>query len=714
MFSTTFSNALRYYWTNGRFNYSLRVFIALIGIILPCWYLKQTAAITPLVLGIIAGALAETDTNLKAKSKALLVTLTCFAIAAFSIEILFPYPWLFALGLGASTVIFILLGAMGSRYQPIAFSSLLLAVYTMLDAKNSTNMWQQPMLLLGGAAWFGVLSLVWRYRWPRLSLQQNIANVFSTLHQFFETKSQLFYPLGSYDVKPLRLQSVQRNTEVVNALNNAKRSLLQYNTGRERTFSNRYLTLYFVAQDVHERINASHYLYHELAKTFQYNDVLFRFERLLQEQARVCERIAEKLAKGEPYRHQHHSVHRLDELRLSIQHLETQSHPAWREPLRQLHFLYQNLAKIEQLLSQVSQADISAYSQERELRDDDPKGFAGRWQRVKQHCQLSSPLMRHAIRLSIALVGGYAIIQGLEMERGYWILLTTLFVCQQSYSATRIRLKERVGGTLGGLLAGIPMLLLLPSIEGQLVMMVISGVLFFYYRQHNYALATFYITLLVMLCFNQIGEGFAVVLPRLYDTLTGCLLAVLVVTFILPDWQSKRLKPIMASTITAHRDYLAQIIVQYRLGKNDSLAYRVSRRDAHNQDVALNTVISNMLKEPERHQIDIEACYRFMSLSNALLSYISAIGAHRAQLDEEQIHQLVAQTHRTIHYQLTALSQRLNGEKVDVSQCIETFDDALKQWQESDNMVASLIVQQLRLIQAIFPEMFSLVDNLKR
>lgn len=130
---------LRRYWANDRINYSIRVFIALVGVALPCWYLNAKPEITPLVLGIIAAALAETDDNLSGRIKALITTLICFVVAAFSIELLFPYPPLFAIGLFCSTFGFIMLGAMGPRYASIAFASLLLAVYTMLGAEQSTN-----------------------------------------------------------------------------------------------------------------------------------------------------------------------------------------------------------------------------------------------------------------------------------------------------------------------------------------------------------------------------------------------------------------------------------------------------------------------------------------------------------------------------------------------------------------------------------------------
>ncbi|MCZ5371331.1 FUSC family protein, partial [Escherichia coli] len=85
---------------------------------------------------------------------------------------------------------------------------------------------------------------------------------------------------------------------------------------------------------------------------------------------------------------------------------------------------------------------------------------------------------------------------------GYWILLTSLFVCQPNYNATRRRLALRIIGTLAGILIGLPILYFVPSVEGQLVLIVITGVLFFAFRTVQYAHATMFITLLVLLCFN--------------------------------------------------------------------------------------------------------------------------------------------------------------------------------------------------------------------
>lgn len=85
----------------------------------------------------------------------------------------------------------------------------------------------------------------------------------------------------------------------------------------------------------------------------------------------------------------------------------------------------------------------------------------------------------------------------------------------------------------------------------------------------------------------------------------------------------------MAEAIDANKQYLAQIIGQYRIGKKDSLSYRIARRHAHNQDAALSAAVTNMLAEPGRYRAAADESFRFLTLNHALLSYISALGAHR-------------------------------------------------------------------------------------
>ena len=125
----------------------------------------------PLILGIVAAALTDIDDRLTGRLKNIVITLVCFAIATISVELLFPHPLLFVLGLGLSSWIFIMLGALGQRYATIAFGAILIAlplglataIYMAEIADNRIRNILKPIIeLLAGIslAGFGFFGLV--------------------------------------------------------------------------------------------------------------------------------------------------------------------------------------------------------------------------------------------------------------------------------------------------------------------------------------------------------------------------------------------------------------------------------------------------------------------------------------------------------------------------------------------------------------------------
>ncbi|MFW0991536.1 YccS family putative transporter [Vibrio parahaemolyticus] len=733
------ASKFRLYWANKTINYSILILITLLGVVIPAWYFGQNTLITPLILGVIAAALAESDDSFMGRIKALILTFICFAVAAFSIEILFHTPWLFATGLFISTFGFIMLGAIGPKYASIAFGSLLIAIYTMLGAHESTNIWFQPLLLLTGAAWYYFMSMIWQMFWPLQPVQLSLANVFLALANYLDAKAKLFHPVTNLAPQPMRIEAARLNAATVTALNACKATLLtRSKRGHVDGPSDRFLNIYFIAQDIHERVSSSHYRYQDLATEFERSDVLFRFKYLLETQAQACRDIAQAIQLGNEYTHTDESILALAELQNSLAYLEEQQQGHWKRLLMQLTYLFNNLATVEEqqqghwkrLLMQLTYLFNNLATVEKQLNninnpdaerleedtlaDTNPHTLKAMWQRISANFHKDSMLFRHALRMSIALTIGYGIIQLFDIDRGYWILLTTLFVCQPNYSATRQKLTARVIGTLAGLLIGVPLLTFFPSQESQLVFIVVSGVMFFAFRMNNYGYATGFITLLVLFLFNQLGEGYAVVLPRLADTLIGCALAVAAVMFILPDWQSRRLHKVMSDAIDANKQYLDQIIGQYRIGKKDNLSYRIARRQAHNNDATLTSAISTMLAEPGKYRAAVDESFRFLTLNHAMLSYISALGAHRTRIEDESIHKLVLDAHRCIHQHLDVLHQQLHQhcEECDLSNIDDAgLEQRLNEWRDEDDSSARMVLQQLHLIYRMLPELHSLASK---
>ncbi len=696
------SPLLRRYTWNSAWLYNVRIFIALCGTTLFPWWIGEVKLTIPLTLGVVAAALTDLDDRLTGRLRNLAITLVCFFIASASVELLFPWPPLFALGLTVSTIGFILLGGLGQRYATIAFGALLIAIYTMLGVTLYDHWYLQPLFLLAGAVWYNLLTLSGHLIFPIRPLQDNLARSYEQLARYLELKSRLFDPdLEDESQAPL-YDLALANGQLVATLNQTKVSLLTRLRGdRGQRGTRRTLQYYFVAQDIHERASSSHIQYQTLRDQFRYSDVMFRFQRMLSMQAQACQKLSRAILLREPYQHDAHFERAFMHLDAALDRVRASG--ASDEQINALGFLLNNLRAIDAQLATIESVQTTApagSNTETLLADDRLGGLNDIWLRLRRNMSPESALFRHAVRMSLVLCAGYAFIQFTGLQHGYWILLTSLFVCQPNYNATRHRLALRIIGTLVGVAIGLPVLLLVPSIEGQLVLIVLTGVLFFAFRKVQYAHATMFITLLVLLCFNLLGEGFEVALPRIIDTLIGCAIAWAAVSFIWPDWKFRNLPRVLDRAMNANCRYLDAILEQYHQGRDNRLAYRVARRDAYNRDAELASVVSNLSTEPRADGAQRETAFRLLCLNHTFTSYISALGAHREKLStpdilallddavcyvDDALHHTPADEHR-VQKSLTSLQSRI--------QHLEPRADSKE----------PLVLQQIGLLLALLPE----------
>ncbi|AWM94771.1 TIGR01666 family membrane protein [Pseudomonas sp. 31-12] len=706
MSSTSFRQSLRRLWALDKFSYSVRVFIALTGSMAVCWYQDEMGLLIPLFLGIIASALAETDDSWQGRLNALAVTLVCFLVAALSVELLFPYPVFFIIAFALAAFCLTMLGALGERYGAIASATLILSVYTMIGVDQRggavTDFWHEPVLLVAGAAWYGLLSVLWQAMFSNQPVQQSLARLFRELGYYLKLKASLFEPIRQMDVEARRLELAQQNGRVVAALNAAKEIILhRVGNGRPGSKVSRYLKLYFLAQDIHERASSSHYPYNALAEAFFHSDVLFRCQRLLRQQGKACRALAESIQMRQPFIYDASFAEALSDLHASIEHLRIQSNPAWRGLLRSLRALAANLGTLDRLLSDASNPDALADATDSSLLDRSPRNLKDVWIRLRTQLTPTSLLFRHALRLPLALSIGYGMVHLIHPSQGYWIILTTLFVCQPNYGATRRKLGQRIIGTAIGLTVAWALFDLFPNPLVQSCFAIAAGVVFFINRTTRYTLATAAITLMVLFCFNQVGDGYGLFLPRLFDTLLGSLIAGLAVFLFLPDWQGRRLNKVLANTLTCNSIYLRQIMQQYAAGKSDDLAYRLARRNAHNADAALSTTLANMLMEPGHFRKEADVGFRFLVLSHTLLSYLSGLGAHReTQLPADVREHLIDDAGVSLAASIDEIAQGLASKQPIAiqSDAEEALANTLEQMPDEIDEGQRLVQTQLALI----------------
>ena len=82
---------------------------------------------------------------------------------------------------------------------------------------------------------------------------------------------------------------------------------------------------------------------------------------------------------------------------------------------------------------------------------------------IRANLTLSSPVLRHAIRLAVVVGGSDLVTRMADVNRGYWVALTALVVLRPDFAATFQRSVMRVLGTLVGLLLATALLHVLPG-----------------------------------------------------------------------------------------------------------------------------------------------------------------------------------------------------------------------------------------------------------
>jgi uncharacterized membrane protein (TIGR01666 family) len=583
-------------------------------------------------LGALAGALSETDDHPNGRLKSMALKVVSFAISSFSVELLQPYPVILAVGLAVSTIVFILIGGISERFRGVTFGALLVGIYTMIGAQISPVWYIQPVLLTSGAFIYGVFSYLLLQIKPYSLLEEQLARGFSALSLYFNEKSKLF-PSDENEEKVIRAKLALLNVQTVEALDKCKEVLNSYSESlNDQKPLIPYLHYFMVLQNLHERAASSHERYDLLSSNPLTKDLIGGIKQLLYELSHATQNFAESLLTGERYKH----PIALDWLVNTMNNLLKNNEFSAAHPLS---LLIRNLRRSNQTLKGIY------HNYEADLVPKLEKDNRSYFEKLKSQLHIEHPRMRYAFRLSISFLVGYAVSEYFEVAKGEWIVLTILFVLQPSYSETRRRLLQRTIGTFSGVVIGI-LIIRLFTFNGQIVLMITSAYLFLLWMKRRYSVGVVFITIFVLCAFNIIAnKGVDVMAPRLIDTLIGALISFLVVRFLWPEWQYKKLPILLSEVIHKNTAYFKAILNEYQQSTTEDLTYRIARREAHRADNALVMAWQNMQLDPKKQQQLKNTAFTLTYLNHALLSYLSALGAHRIYQNKEISHLLTFENH---------------------------------------------------------------------
>ncbi len=652
-----------------------------------------------LALGALAGALSETDDHPKGRVKSLSITILSFFISSFSVGLLYHYTWLLGTGFILSTIVFILIGGIGERYRAITFGSVLIGIYAMLGIHISPAWYWQAVLLPAGALFHGILSLILIYRNPWRLLDQQMANGFQALSVYLEQKASLF-PSAKKDQEEINKDLALQNINVVNALEKIKDVLNNYAREMKDTETlNPYLQRFMLLQSLHERAASTHDRHDKLGNSKEQIEIMEGFGEMLRQLAYALKLVAANMLTGTPYHH----PPALEWISKAIDD-KLQNMP--EEEAQDLILLHHNLHRSHISLKYLD--DLLEGTSIPRLRKDERTPF----ERLKSQLTFRHPRMRYALRLSLTFALGFTLQVFLNLNKGEWVMLTSLFVSQITYSDTRRRLFERILGTATGIVIGAVLLQIFTTTAAQVILMLGSAMAFFYWLRRKYSIAVIFVTTFVLSAFNIITQGgeLNIMIPRLVATLLGATLSFITIRFLWPGWQYHRMSGLISSALEKNRRYFQAIAKEYQKPSDDDLKYRIARREAHLADNELAQAWNSMRQEPKSKQQIMNNSLTITYLNHALLSHISALGAHRETNVEsyKAIEPLFQQIDKKLAEAGKASTIKKDNFSTDLSALLMTLQQQIKQTQ------VGMKRQQLRLFYNVAATTSKLIEEIKQ
>lgn len=539
--------------------------------------LRQTLVLClPVAVGLILGHLqqgllfslvpaccniAGLDTPHKRFFKRLIIGGCLFAGCSLAVQLLLardiPLPLILtvlAMTLGVTAEI----SSLHARLLP---ASLIAAIFTLSLAGNMP-VWEPLLIYALGTLWYGLFNWFWFWLWREQPLRESLSLLYVQLAEYCEAKYTLLtqHTDPEKSLPPL----LARQQKVVDLISQCYQQLHMLAANKNHEYK-RLLRTFQVGLDLQEHISVSLHNPEEVQKLVERSHA----EAVIRWNAQTVAARLRVLAEDILY-HRYPTRFNMDKQLGALEKIARQHAD---NPVGQ--FAAWHFSRIARVLR--TQRPLYA----RDLMADKQKRLP-LLPALKSYLSLKSSALRNAARISVMLSIASLMGMALHLPKPYWILMTVLFVTQNGYGATRVRILHRAGGTMAGLIiAGVTLHFHVPEGYTLVGMLAITMVSYLIIRK-NYGWATvgFTVTAVYTLQLLTLNAD-QLIIARLVDTLIGCLIAFGGMVWLWPQWQSGLLRQNAHDALEADQQAIRLILSDDP--QPSPLAYeRMKVNQAHN------------------------------------------------------------------------------------------------------------------------------------
>ncbi|NRD21671.1 FUSC family protein [Winogradskyella litoriviva] len=611
--------------------------------------LVSFAVTTPIILGIATNHLeiglalcfgaiwcspSDVSGRLKHKQIGILYSSLLVVIVSFIGGYLKDLNYFLFPILGLLTFSIAFISIYGFRASLISFSGLLALVLSFANTTNTLENYTYALLIGLGGIWYLLLSTLWFYINPKAQTEEAIIKTILLTADFIDIRKQIIGEQANR--QNLQTSLINLQSELAEQHVSLREILLlSRRSSGKSNYKNRRLMVFSQLVEILETANANPVNYDKMDVFFEMHpETKKKFQNLIAELSYQLRTIAKNLNQTNEFSSNKILSDAFNSLEKDI--LEFKNENNFEEYERYLmlqNFLdyqkkqFEKLKKIKWLLGnpELSTEDYHDNNKLKrfiEIRDYNPKI-------ILRNFSFRSTIFKHSLRLSVAVMLGYAIGLLFDFQNPYWIILTIIIIMRPSYGLTKTRSKDRMIGTLiGAVLATCSVFIINdPYIFGALG--VLSLVIAFSMVQKNYKASATFITLSVILIYAILEPNiFQVIQFRVIDTLIGAAISYSTMRLIWPAWSIAEISDNIKDSLQANITFFKSISNFYQKKGEVPTSLKINRKEAFLQMSNLSSAFQRMAQEPESKQKHIDEIYELVVLNHSCLTSLASLSTY--------------------------------------------------------------------------------------
>lgn len=240
------------------------------------------------------------------------------------------------------------------------------------------------------------------------------------------------------------------------------------------------------------------------------------------------------------------------------------------------------------------------------------------------HMTLHSPVMRHALRVGVALGSAYFLGESLPWaSHPHWLVLSVAVVLRGNLEQTLARRDARVAGTtIGCLLVALLARFASPTLSTVIFLLAVGVAHSFVTRRYLFSAIAATLMALLQAHLAHPGGGYGVA-ERLGDTLLGAALA-WGFSYMLPWWERRSIGDLVPRVLQG-LNALAVEALRWPESDASDLKLRLARRSVYEAIGGIAAAAQRTEVEPRRVRVPLYALAGLLTRCHVLLAHLAAV-----------------------------------------------------------------------------------------